>query len=101
MASAPADQVQSLGQVAHDARGDGKLTFEEASLMVSGSMLDYHPSKCVKKDRLAVAGDLSIFDLPLLPIANSSATKLVTVADVASNYEGPIDFDKVHELCAQ
>ncbi|CAK0796371.1 unnamed protein product [Prorocentrum cordatum] len=101
MASAPAAQVQSLGQVAYDAEEDGKLTFEEASLMVSGSKLDYHPSKCVKKDRLAFAGDLSIFDLPLLPIANSSTTKSVAFADMASNYEGPIDFDKVHELCAQ
>ncbi|CAK0887243.1 unnamed protein product [Prorocentrum cordatum] len=95
------DAVQSLGQVACDAEGGGKLTFEEASLMVSGSKLDYHPSKCVKKDRLAFAGGLSIFDLPLLPIANSSATKLVAFADMVSNYEGPIDFDKVHELCAQ
>eukprot|EP00959_Pyramimonas_sp_CCMP1952_P373105 7813808-Pyramimonas_sp.AAC.1 len=69
--------------------------------MVSGGRLDYHPSKCVKKDRLAFAGDLSIFDLPLLPIANSSAAKLVAFADVASNYEGPVDFDKVHELCAR
>ncbi|CAK0837766.1 unnamed protein product [Prorocentrum cordatum] len=101
MASAPAAQVQSLGQVAYDAEGDGKLTFEEASLMVSGSKLDYHPSKCVKKDRLAFAGDHSIFDLPLLPIANSSTAKLVASADMASHYEGPIDFDKVHKLCAQ
>ncbi|CAK0881766.1 unnamed protein product [Prorocentrum cordatum] len=68
MASAPADQVQSLGQVAYDAGGDGKLTFEEASLMASGSKLDYHPSKCVKKDRLAFAGDFSILDFPLLPM---------------------------------
>ncbi|CAK0822912.1 unnamed protein product [Prorocentrum cordatum] len=67
-------EVQPLGQVAYDAEGDGKLTFEEASLMVSGSKLDYHPSKCVKK--------------------------LVAFADMASNYEGPIDFDKVHELRA-
>lgn len=100
MASAPADQVPSLGQVAYDAAGDGKLTFEEASLMVSGSKLDYHPSKCVKKDRLSFAGDLSIFDLPLVPIANSSTTKLIAFADVVSNYAGPIDFDKVHELCS-
>lgn len=101
MASAPADQVHSLGQVAYDAAGDGKLTFEEASLMISGSKLDYHPKKCVKKDRLSFAGDLSIFDLPLLPIAQSSTTKLVAFVDVVSNYEGTINFDKVHELCVQ
>ncbi|CAK0846225.1 unnamed protein product [Prorocentrum cordatum] len=89
------------GRFAYDAEGDGKPTFEEASLVVSGSKLDYHPSKCVKKDRLAFAGDLSIFGLPLLPIANSSAAKLVAFADIASKYEGPIGFDKVHELCAQ
>ena len=40
-----------------------------------------------------------MFDLPLVRIANSSATKLVAFADVVSNYAGPIDFDKVHELC--
>ncbi|CAK0871168.1 unnamed protein product, partial [Prorocentrum cordatum] len=98
MAGAPAGQVPSLGQLAYDAAGDGKLTVEEASLMASGGKLDDHPSKCVRKDRLSSAGDLSMLNPPLVPIAHSSTAKLIAFADVASNYGGPIDFDRVHEL---
>ncbi|CAK0846205.1 unnamed protein product, partial [Prorocentrum cordatum] len=87
--------------VARGAAGGAEPAFQEASLMVSGSKMECHPRNAVKKDRLSVEGDLAILDLPLVPIANGSAAKLLALADVIMSHEGDIDFTQLHELCRQ
>eukprot|EP00959_Pyramimonas_sp_CCMP1952_P305352 6390175-Pyramimonas_sp.AAC.1 len=69
--------------------------------MASGCKMDYHPQKAIKKDRLSIAGDLTIFDLPIIPISRGSSTKLVAFADVISSYEGALNFAQIHEFCCQ